>query len=202
MSIAVGILSTITGHYRWAIWAGWFLATLGTGLLYLLDVNTTIPQWIFINIVSGLGTGMLFPSLAFGIQAPTPEEDQAPAVALFTFLRTFGQAVGVALGGVIFQNSIQHKIASHPVIAEHASEWAAQSTELVETIKSMAAGAAKDALIQSYSDALKPIWLFTCGLAAVGLISSLFAKEFSLNREHDAKQAFNGGAASVDEEKK
>ena len=83
----------MSGRYRWAIWGGWVLTTLGCGLLYLLDVNTTTPAWIFLNLVVGLGTGMLFPSMMFAIQASSTNADLAFAVAMFSFFRAFGQAV-------------------------------------------------------------------------------------------------------------
>lgn len=46
-----GIVISKTGRYRWAIWSGWVLTTLGLGILNLLDVNTTTVQWVFINLV-------------------------------------------------------------------------------------------------------------------------------------------------------
>lgn len=44
-SVITGILITRTGRYRWAIWGGWALTVLGTGLLYLLDVDTPTVAW-------------------------------------------------------------------------------------------------------------------------------------------------------------
>lgn len=67
-SVVVGIIVSITGRFRWAIWTGWVLTTTGMGLMYLLDVNTPTVEWVFLNLVAGLGTGMLFPSMAFAIQ--------------------------------------------------------------------------------------------------------------------------------------
>lgn len=200
-AIVVSLLVVKTGRYRWAIWLGFFLTTLGTGLMILQDVNMTTPQWVFINIVTGLGTGVLFPSLMFGIQARTPDENMTSAVGLFTFFRTFGQAVGVAIGGVIFQNQIQKKIASHPIIAGNAVEWARDSSALVEVIKAMAEGPAKEALVQSYADALKTVWAVTCGLAGAGLVASLFIQHFSLDRALTTEQGYKQEKKSLDGEK-
>jgi hypothetical protein len=36
-SVVVGITCAATGRWRWAIWVGWTLTTLGSGLLYLLE---------------------------------------------------------------------------------------------------------------------------------------------------------------------
>lgn len=200
-AIAVGLLVTFTGKYRWAIWMGWFLTCLGSGIQILMDVHTSIPAWIFINLVSGLGTGMLFPATMFGVQASQPSKDLGPAVSLFTFFRSFGQAVGVAIGGVIFQNQIKQKILSHSIIADRATEWAADASALVQIIQQMETGPAKDALLQSYADALKTVWAVLCGLAFLGLVTSLATKHFSLDRDLDTEQGFVDGKKQVDEEK-
>ncbi|KAL1301487.1 hypothetical protein AAFC00_005733 [Neodothiora populina] len=195
-AIAVGILVTVTGRYRWAIWIGWFLTTLGCGIQILLDVTTSLPAWIFLTLVSGLGTGMLFPSTMFGVQAATPGKDIPSAVALFTFFRSFGQAVGVAIGGVIFQNQIKKQILSHPLIAAHANEWAADSSALVQVIKNMPPGLERALLVQSYADALKIVWAVICGLAFLGLCTSLFTRHFSLDRPLETDQGFVDGGGS------
>lgn len=86
-AILVGLAIGKLQAYRWAVWAGWTLATLGYGLQYMLDVHTSTVEWVFITLVAGIGTGMLYPSLTFAIQAATPNKDQAYAVSLFTFFR-------------------------------------------------------------------------------------------------------------------
>lgn len=199
-AIVVGILVTLTGRYRWAIWIGWAFATLGTGLQVLMGVNTSMPAWIFINLIPGIGTGMLFPSTMFGVQAATPSKDISSAIALFTFFRSFGQAVGVAIGGVIFQNQIKKQIMSHPLIAGNANEWASDASALVDVIKAMAEGPAKEQLKESYADALKIVWAVICGLAFVGLISSLATRHFSLDVALDTEQGFLDGEKVADEE--
>lgn len=98
----VGVIAAKTGHYRWALWFGWVLTTLGSGLLYLLSPTITIPAWIFLMLVSGIGIGLLFPAPALAIQASAPPKDIAIAAAMFTFFRCFGQTIGVAIGGVVF----------------------------------------------------------------------------------------------------
>lgn len=201
-AVIVGILVAKTGVYRWAIWAGWTFATIGLCLCTLQDVRTPIPGWIFINIASGLGTGMLFPSPMIALQAATPSKDVPSAVTLFTFFRTFGQAVGVAVGGVIFQNRIKAKIMSHTLIAEHATEWSADASALVEIIKAMPDGAARDQLMESYAGALKNVWAVLCGLAFVGLVTSLLTKHYCLDKPLETDQGVVNEAKVVDEEKR
>lgn len=200
VAVATGLVISKTGHYRLPIWIGWGLTILGSGLLYLMDVNTPTVSWIFLNLVGGIGMGMLFPSLNFGVQAATSNEDMAYAVAMFSFFRAFGQALGVAIGGTIFQNEMKKKLAAYPLLAAQASEYAKDASSLVQIIKAMDDGLKKTQLIQGYADSLKIVWVVMCGLAFLGLCVSLPIQALSLDRVLETQQGF--AKAQVDEEKK
>ena len=189
-AVATGIIITKTGRYRWAVWAGWVLTTLGTGILYVIDVDTTVVQWIFINLVSGLGLGLLFPSMAFSIQASTANKDLAFAVALYSFFRAFGQAIGVAIGGTIFQNTMKIKLMRFPELAGMAGEYSKDAAALVEIIKGMEDGVAKTDLIRGYMDSLKVVFIAICGLSAAGLAASLLVRGFELDRDLETEQGY------------
>jgi len=90
-SVVVGVITSITGKYKWALCAGWTLTTLGMGLMYLQDVHTSTAAWIFLNLVPGLGTGILFAGMGVAIPASTAAVDNAHAVAFFSFFRAFGR---------------------------------------------------------------------------------------------------------------
>ncbi|KAI9852378.1 MAG: hypothetical protein M1838_000900 [Thelocarpon superellum] len=202
-SVIVGIIVSRTGHYRWSLWSGWVLTCGGMGLLYLLDVNTSTVSWIFLNLVAGLGTGILFPSMAFSIQASVPTKDVAFAVALFSFFRAFGQSIGVAVGGTIFQNEMRRKLLTHPILAGDADQYATDAASLVQVINQMdVANPQRTPLVQSYADALKTVWLVMCALAAVALLTSFFVKSYSLDQAHDTEQGFQHQRKPKDVEEK
>ena len=187
-AVVTGILITKLGRYRWAIWGGWFLTTLGTGLLCYLHVDTPTVSWIFLNLVSGLGMGILFPSMAFSIQAATPSKDLAFAVGLFSFFRSFGQSIGVAIGGTIFQNQMKKELLTYPLLASQATEYSADASSLVQVIKKMPAGQARTELLQSYTDALQIVWAVMTGLAFLGLLSSALIQGLDLDRALETEQ--------------
>ncbi|MCJ1464044.1 hypothetical protein MMC07_002654 [Pseudocyphellaria aurata] len=201
VSVVTGIVVTLTGRYRWSLWAGWFFATLGTGILYLLDVDTSVVSWIFLNLVVGIGMGMLFPAMAFAIQASSKNEDLAFAVAMFSFFRAFGQAIGVAIGGTIFQNEVKKKLLAYPTLASKAIEYSKDSTTLVQIIKALPEGLEKTQLKQGYADALKVVWIVLCGLSAVALILSLWTEGLDLNTPLETEQGISEEKKTVDEEK-
>lgn len=200
-SVIVGILITVTGRYRWAIWSGWVLTVLGTGLLYLLEVHTSTVAWIFLNLVGGLGMGMLFPSMAFAIQASQTNEDLAFAVAMFSFFRAFGQAIGVAVGGTVFQNQMKMKLMAYPALASKAEEYSKDASSLVQVIKAMKDGVVKEDLQHAYADSLKVVWATMCGLAAAGLIVSLWTRGLDMNKPLETEQGFIEEKKRRDEER-
>jgi hypothetical protein len=199
-SIIVGILTSVTGRYRWALWSGWVLTTLGMGVMYLQDVHTSTAAWIFLNLTPGLGTGILFAGMAIAIPASVNAADMAHAVAFFSFTRALGQGVGVAVGGTIFQNDLKKKLLAYPLLAPKAAEWSKDAAGLVQVIKAMDEGLMKTQLVQAYANSLKVVWVSMCGLAAVALVTSLFVKEFSLQQEMVTEQGFKQKTKVVDAE--
>jgi hypothetical protein len=131
--------------------------------------------------------------MAFSIQAAVNVKDIAFGVAFFSFFRAFGQGIGVAVGGVIFQNQVRAKILGYPLIAPMADAYSQDATALVGIINSMADGDAKVQLIQAYADALKVIWIAMCVLAGVAGLASLFIRGYSLDQIHVTNQGFDHG---------
>jgi hypothetical protein len=199
-SIVVGITTSITGKYKWALWVGWILTTLGMGLLYLQDVHTSTAAWIFLNLVPGLGTGILFAGMGIAIPSSSAAVDTAYAVAFFSFFRAFGQAMGVAIGGTIFQNMVQKKFKAYPLLAPLASEYSKDAAGLVQVIKAMESGLEKTQLIQAYADSIKVVWVTMCGLAAVALVTNFFVKEYPMDIELTTEQGFKHRGKTVDVE--
>lgn len=192
-----GILCTVTGRYRWAIWSGFALSTLGLGIMYLLDVTTSIAAWIFLMLPAGLGMGILFPSLGLAIQASAAPDDMALAVAMFSFFRAFGQALGVAIGGVIFQNRMRHNLLGYPILAPMADEYSRDAAGLVQVVRSMSdtgsQGAQKILLKQAYTDSLSVVWIVCCGILGVAGLLSLLTRAYDVNRGIDSVQTIRDG---------
>ena len=189
-SVATGIAIAVTGHYRWANRAGWFLATLGMGLLIILKPNTSTVSWIFLNLVGGVGTGILFPAMALAVQASATAKDQAYAANMVSFFRAFGQTLGVAIGGVIFQNQMKKKMLTYPLLADLAVEYSRDAAGLVQIIKGMPTGDMKDQLKESYTDALRYIWIVMLVFSAVAFLGSWFIKAYDMNGAMDTERGF------------
>ncbi|SPO02135.1 related to putative multidrug transporter [Cephalotrichum gorgonifer] len=189
-AVVVGVAATWTGHYRWALWSGWAIAALGGGILYLMDRETSVPQWVFLNLPIGLGCGMVFPANGLAVQAASPPLLNGNAAAFSYFLRTFGQSIGVAVSGVLFQNSFRSSLEGVPEFAGSADRLSRDATVVVEVVQGMAAGPSRDALIDAYNDGLRVVWNMLAIFAGVAMLLSFTMWEYSLQQQHVTKQKF------------
>lgn len=152
-----GAIAVFWGHYRVVIWVAWSVATLGFGILCYLEVSTKVITWVFLIAIPGLGLGALVTSIAYAVQASSSSRSIVTATALFTFFRTFGQALGVAIGGVLFQNRMQDNLLEYPAFARTAYEVSRNAEIIVDEMRRMPSGQSKDDLRQVYRDSLRDI---------------------------------------------
>jgi hypothetical protein len=115
------------------------------------------------------------------------------AATLVLFFRSMGQAIGVAIGGVILDNQLQ-KHMSDAVAKGAANESQAQSLNavtLVEILKKLPADSSEAIMIrQALVESFQVIWMVMCGFAGLNLILSIFIKEFDMNQNHETEQGF------------
>ena len=189
-SILVGVAVSTSGRFRWAIWSGWSLTVLGMGLLYLLGPKTSVPAFVFLNLIPGLGMGLLFSSMNLATQAAATEKYVGFAAAMYIFMRSLGQGIGVAVGGVVFQSQFAVKLDGYPDLARNATALAQDASGLVQVIKATPKGAPERiSIVNAYADALKVVWVVMAGLAFVAFVLSFGTKGLSLNAEMETKQA-------------
>ncbi|KAG9245097.1 MFS multidrug transporter-like protein [Calycina marina] len=195
-AVIVGLVITKTGRFRPSLWAGWFLATLGMGLLILLKDSTSTVAWVFISLVSGSGNGILFSAQGFAAQASVSNADLPFAGAMYSFFRSFGQTLGVAIAGVMFQNTFRKKVL-RTAYAENADLYSKNAAAMVQIVRAWpddgALGVEKAVMKGVYVESLQMVWVIMCALGGVAFLTSLcFTKEISLERELETEQGFIG----------
>lgn len=81
-TISSGAFVSITGRYQPMLIGGGVVATIGAGLLYMLDVDSSTGEWIGYQIVAGLGWGCAFQIPMIAVQGSVPPEDLASATGM------------------------------------------------------------------------------------------------------------------------
>lgn len=193
-AVIVGLTIARTGRYRPSLWIGWVLTAFGFGLLIYLKQSTSIPAWIFLCLISGIGTGMLFSAQGFAAQASTSNADLPFSGAMYSFFRAFGQTFGVALSGVIFQNTFKQKI-METQYSSFADEWSKDASGLVQVVKSWSTigeeGVRRHVVVEAYVESLRMVWIVMCAFGGAMMVASfIWTKEISLDRELETEQGF------------
>lgn len=186
-----GILISKFGHYRWALWSGWLLMTFGTFILLVYKETSSSTEVIFLYMIVGLGGGLLYTSLGFVIQASSRPEDSAACGAMFALLRLFGQTLGVAIGGVIFQNQIKSHLESSSLLSSQAGELARLASGLVMRIQMLANNSIeKMELIAAFQGAFEVFIYVLSTMSVTSLLCSAFVKGYNVNQRHVTNQGF------------
>jgi MFS family permease len=177
-SVAVSVLTSRLGRFRWAIWGGWVITTLACGLQILLDVDsTTVITSVFLAVL-GIGMGMVLTSLNVGIQAISKPEDAAMAASMYGFLRSLGMPLGVALAGTIFSNSMSDKLSELglPTSIAHDSE------QYIFVLRTMTDSPQKSAILSSYMKGFDSVFIMTTAVSASALVVSLIIRKYSMDK--------------------
>jgi MFS family permease len=175
-SAVVGALMRKYGVFRPAIWLGWLITIISSGLLSLLDTDIRTSAWVLILMVVGLGHGLVLMAVGYSIQAVTDPAEVAYATAMYTFLRSFGMCIGVAIGAVVFQNRIQTELTVLKLPADAAKD----PEGFVNVLKALPMDSPiRQSYNLVYSRSIETVFLVLMVFAILGGLTSLFIKHTS-----------------------
>ncbi|KAF5582982.1 multidrug transporter [Fusarium pseudocircinatum] len=164
------------------------------GLMLLLDDHTETYKWVLISLTGGLGLGILYSAQAFAAQASALNSDLPFAAIFYAFCRSLVQGIGVAVGGVIFQNEFRKQVETSPGFASKASEWVKDASALVQILKRSPSSMQlmKETIIDGYIKGLQTVWLVLALLACLAfLVSLVCVKAKSLDRKLETEHALD-----------
>lgn len=193
-SIVVSILTTRLGRFRWAIWTGFSITSLGTGLLLLLDMGTPTPVWAAVLCVFGIGNGILLTSVNVAIQAISKAQDCGRAAAMYAFMRTLGMSVGVAVGGTTFQNVMAYnlrKLQLPDTIASNAEAFVSMMAKM-DPKNSVRLG-----VEHSYLQGFRAVFWVMTATALLGLATSGLIRKHSMDKAIESDFVLDGARPSV-----
>ncbi|WVQ99082.1 hypothetical protein IAU59_006214 [Kwoniella sp. CBS 9459] len=97
-------------HLKWPIWIGIPLCALGIGI----DINfvqhprrsSSVASFVIAKAIYGIGRGMFQTSSQVAVQAAVKRGELAMATGIFYFAMSLGGAVGVAVAGAVWGNTL------------------------------------------------------------------------------------------------
>jgi len=164
------------------------ILALGAGLYISLGASTSLAKFIVFELVGGIGSGLLFSAPLIAIQNETPQEHVATATATQSFVRTTATAIGVVIGGIIFQNSMVERAMdlkragiSEELLNKFSGADAAANIGLIGTIKDPAQALA---VKEAFAWSIRNMWIFYTCVAVLGVIAAFFIRGSRLSSEH------------------
>ena len=183
-AIVVGNLISRLNTFRGAIWAGWVIATLISGLMLLWNKHTPTAVWATILVIGGIGHGLLLNAQNIAAQAICKPRDEGAAATMYAMLRSFGMAVGVAIGGSIFQNVMKIKLRQLGLpedIAHHAQSYILVLHQLPDGLP------LKEGVLNAYVHGLHGVYGSFCGIAGLAGLVSILVQHYDLNRKLESE---------------
>jgi EmrB/QacA subfamily drug resistance transporter len=191
LGIVAGVIPHRTGRYREIIVLGMLGLSVGSGLFISLKSSTSLGGAIGLQLVFGLGNGLLFNPPTIAIQNQGEQQDVATAISTFTFIRQLATSVSIIVGGVVFQNSmdIQHreKLSSPSlgiapdVLAKLTGKEANANLGVPSTLSDERQRAA---ILDSFAWSIRNMWIMYTAFAGLGFLSSLWIKHVLLKAGH------------------
>ena len=102
--IASGALISTIGYYVPFMWLGAALATVGSGLLFTLRVDSSSGTLSAFQFITGLGLGICTQIPFTAVQYMLPKEHMVMGTALVSFCNSLGPILGTNIGQAIFSN--------------------------------------------------------------------------------------------------
>jgi len=157
-----------------------------------LHVNSNKAMKYGFQVIYALGGGVLFPGRLCAVQASQQDSDVPMATALISFCTSLGQAFGVGIGGVIFQNHWTAQLASamqshsfspNEIITYREAEQTSQliknfPVEIQEIYRAIMA------------NVIDTLFIVLATLSGVAFLVSLTSRNLSMDRETRSSQRF------------
>jgi hypothetical protein len=204
-SVIVAVLTSRFGRFRWAVWLGWGVTVVACGLFVLFDEDAGGAVIALALAVFGVGSGMVLTGVNVATQAISKVEDREMAACMFTFMRSLGMAVGVAVGsfstpacrspfrtrllrcirlttpelsGAIFQNAMSKSLSAAGLPVGIARE----SERFIFVLRELdAADPRKAIVLASYTQGFRAVFIAMTAMSASALAASALIKRFSMD---------------------
>ncbi|KAL4905804.1 hypothetical protein BDW74DRAFT_177506 [Aspergillus multicolor] len=173
--LAGAFLSKI-GYYQPFLLAGAVTVTIGSGLLWTLDIDAPSAKQIGYQILAGAGDGFCIQVPVTAVQAFVDQQDIATVTALVLFFQLGSGVLGVSAGESIATNRLIESLERYAPGVSASAVLDAGASELQETF----AAEEVRGIQRAYMVGIKDAWLLTLGLCGAAVLVACLAPPVSI----------------------
>jgi hypothetical protein len=178
--------------YMWEIWTGWTFLAVGCGLFSVWDQSSSTAMTASFQVIAGIDIGTIFSVPPIPMQASAASDDQGLAMGIMVAFRLFGALIGLAVGATTFSRVFANWIDGLTLPPSLA--LLKDPSEAVSFIPYLRPAdispALRDLIREAYKDAMQTIWYELAAFGALGILSSLFVEELTIETEELGRQHF------------
>jgi predicted MFS family arabinose efflux permease len=179
--IGGGFLISKTGRYKWMPIAGTIVVAIALVLFSTMRADT--PLWLILGYLTvlGLGIGLAMQVLVLIVQNSVPHKMVGTATAGNNFFREIGASLGSAIVGSLFVARLTEQLSSLGSSAGAAGGAVPTDTNaLTPAAINALPPEVHTMIVEAYSNALSPVYLYLVPLMLVAAVLLCFVKEIPL----------------------
>jgi EmrB/QacA subfamily drug resistance transporter len=158
-----------TGRYKLLPVAGTLVVGLALALLSTMSAGTAVAITCAYLAVMGIGLGLCMQILVLIVQNSFPAREVGTATAANNYFRQIGASLGAAVVGTLFASRLTDILGA-------TSSASAQNSLTPDAVRALPA-AARTVIVNAYSDALTPVFLYMVPLMALAAVLLMFVSE-------------------------
>ncbi|KUP95393.1 MDR family MFS transporter [Thermobifida cellulosilytica] len=176
VSMAAGQFVSRTGRYKWIPVAGSLV--IAGGMVLLSTVTPETPVWVICVHLSviGVGLGASMQLLVLIVQNSFPVSQVGTATAANNFFRQIGASLGSAVVGSLFTSRLMDFLVQRMPAGAELPSGGGRSSLTPELVQSLP-DALRHPIIDSYNEALMPIFLWLMPLGILAAVLLMFVTE-------------------------
>lgn len=178
VSTGAGYLITATKRYQEIIWASFVLATVGCGLLIMLNERTPTAVVVVLLLVAGIGVAPCFNSLLIPIHASFDDTFDNSAIAMsasaYSFIRTIGLSLGISISGLVCFDGLRQ--------LDAGKTSGLSISQLIEKLNTMDE-TDKSRTVRAFSSAMRNVFIQVTVMMAIGMLASFLVKRHVLGEK-------------------
>ncbi|MCS5718776.1 MFS transporter [Herbiconiux sp. CPCC 205763] len=180
-AIGGGFLVTKTGRYKWMPIVGSLIIAFALVLFSTMRADT--PLWLILTYLTvlGLGIGLAMQVLVLIVQNSVPHRMVGTATAGNNFFREIGASLGSAIVGSLFVARLTDQLASSAAAGGAAAGAVPTDTNaLTPAAINALPPEMHQMIVDAYSNALSPVYLYLVPLMLAAALLLCFVKEIPL----------------------